>query len=85
MKMKKSVLFDQKNLKINIWKIKKYSKVKDHWPYIEKYRGAAHSIRNLKYNVSKKKPVAFHNGSNYDYYLVEVLKKKFTCLGENTE
>ena len=46
-------------------KDKKYCKVIDHCHYISKYKGAAHSIRNLKYNVPKRIPVVFHNGSNY--------------------
>ena len=34
--------------------------------------------------------MVFHNGYNYDYHfiikeLAEEFKKKFTCLGENTE
>ena len=38
----------------------------------------------------KKIPIAFHNGSNYDYHfiikgLAEEFKKQFTCLGENTK
>ena len=54
------------------------------------YRGAAHSICNLKYSVLKKIPIVFHNGSNYDYHfiikeLAEEFKKQFTCLGENNE
>ena len=35
-------------------KDKKYRKVRDHCRYAEKYRGAAHSICNLKYGVRKK-------------------------------
>ena len=57
---------------------------------MQKYRGAVHSICNLKYSVPKKIPVVFHNGSNYDYHfiikeLAEEFKKQFTCLRENTE
>ena len=49
-----------------------------------------HSICNLKNSVSKKIPVAFHNGSNCEYHfiikeLAKQFKKKITCLGENTE
>ena len=71
-------------------KDKKYCKNRDHCHYAGEYRGAADSICNLKYSVPKKIPVAFHNGSNYDYHfiikeLAEEFKKQFTCLGENTE
>ena len=61
-------------------KDKKYHKVGDHCHYTGEYRGAAHSICNLKY----------HNGSNCDYHfiikeLAKDFKKQFICLGENTE
>ena len=54
------------------------------------YKGAAHSIGNLKCCVPKKITIVFHNGSNYDYHfiikeLAEEFKKQFTCLRENTE
>ena len=29
-----------------------------------------HSICNLKYSVSKKNPIIFPNGSNYDYHFI---------------
>ena len=38
-------------------KDKKYCKVRDHCHYTGEYRGAAHSISNLKYCVSKKIPI----------------------------
>ena len=44
-------------------KDKKYCKVRDHCHYAWEYRGAAHSICNLKYSVPKKAPIAFHNVS----------------------
>ena len=71
-------------------KRKKYCKLRDHCYYTEEQRGLAHSIFNLKYSVPKKISIAFHNGSNYDYYfiikeLAGKFFKKFTCLGENTE
>ena len=49
-----------------------------------------HSICNLKYSVPKQIPIAFCDGSNYDYHfitkeLAEEGKKQFTWLGENTE
>ena len=53
-------------------KYKKYRKVRDYSHYTEKYKGAAHNICNLKYNlkysVPKKIPIIFHNQSNYDYH-----------------
>ena len=69
---------------------KKYRKVRDHCHYTGKYRGAAHSICNLRYKIPKEIPVVFHNGSIYDYYfiikqLVKEFKGSCDCLGENTE
>ena len=46
-----------------------YWKVRDHCHYTGKYRGAAHSICNLKFNVPNEIPVVFHDGLNYDYIL----------------
>ena len=71
-------------------KDEKYREVRDHCHYTWEYRGAAHSIYNLKYSVLKKIPIVFHNGSNYDYHfiikeLAEEFKKQFTCLGEHTK
>ena len=70
--------------------MKIYCKVRDHCHYTGEYRGAAHSICNLKYSVPKKIPVVFHNGCNDDFNFIlkevaEKIKKQFTCLGENTE
>ena len=45
-------------------------KVRDHCHYTGKYRGAAHSVCNLRYKISKKIPVVFHNGSAYDYHFI---------------
>ena len=69
--------------------IKNY-KVRDHCHYTGKYRGAAHSICNLRYKIPKEIPVVFHNGSTYDYHfiineLVKEFEGNFECLGENTE
>ena len=63
-------------------KDKRYCKHRGHCHYAVKYRGAAHSICNLKYSV-------VHNGSNYDYHfiikdLAEECKKLFICFGECT-
>ena len=71
-------------------KDKRYCQVKEYRYYTGEYRGALHSICNLKYSVPKKIPIVLHNGSNYDYHfiikkLAEKFKKQFTCLGENTE
>ena len=91
MKTEKSVIFVKKNLKNfkdKKFEDKKYRKVRDH--YTGEYRGAAHSICNLKYSVGKYIPIVFHNGFNSEYHFIikeftkEILKK-FTCLGENTK
>ena len=65
-------------------------KVRDYCHYTGKYRGAAHSVCNLRYKVVKEIPVVFHNGSAYDYhFIIKYLAREFTghfeCLGENTE
>ena len=67
-----------------------YQKVRDHCHYTERFRGAAHSICNLRYKTPKQIPVVFHNGSTYDYhFMIEELAKEFKGrlerLGENRE
>ena len=57
--------FKNKYLKHN-----KYRKVRDHYHYTGVCRGPVHSIYNLKHSVTKKIPIAFHNGSNYDYNFI---------------
>ena len=37
---------------------KNYRKVRDHCHYTGKYRGATHSIRNLRFNVPNEIPTA---------------------------
>ena len=76
----KKEFFDDKNKK----------KVRDGYHYTGKFRGAAHSVCNLRYKVSKEIPIVFHNGSTYDYHfiikkLAEEFEGEFECLGENTE
>ena len=90
MKMQKSDIFVEKNLRINTLKIKKYCKVGERFHYTGDYRGVQHSICNLKYSVSKKISIVLHNRSDYDYHfimkeLAEEFKKQFTSLGKNTE
>ena len=51
-------------------KDEKYFKIRDHCHHTGEYRGAAHSICNLKYSVTKTIPIVFHNGSNYDYHFI---------------
>ena len=53
-------------------------KVRDHCHYTGEYRGAAHSIWNLKCTVPKTIPTVFHNGSNYDYhFIIKELAEEF--------
>ena len=57
---------------------KLYHKVRDHCHYTGKFRGAAHSICNLRYKTPKEIPVVFHNGSTYDYhFIINKLAKEF--------
>ena len=55
---------------------KLYHEVRCHCHYTGKFRGAAHSTWNLRYETPKQIPVAFHNGSTYDYrFIVNKLAK----------
>ena len=47
-----------------LFRDKNYRKVRDHFHYTSKYRGATHSICNLKFNMPNEISVAFHRGSN---------------------
>ena len=71
-------------------KDKTYRQVRDHCHYTGKYRGAAHSSCNLKFNVPNEIPGVFYNGSSYDYhFVIKELENKFggklECLREDTE
>ena len=88
---------------LHLWKknTKKVIKKSDHSHYTGKYRGAAHSICNLKFSVPNEIPAVFHNGSNYFFFyfgsnyfsngsniikeLANKFEGKFKCLGENKE
>ena len=68
----------------------KLLEVRDHCHYTAKYRGAAHSICNLKFNVPNEIPAVFHSGSNSDYHFIikelgHEFEGQFECLGENKE
>ena len=83
----KKIFSTDKNDK-NVFKL--YHKVRDHCHYTGKFRGAAHSICNLRYKTPKEISVVFHNGSTYDYhFIIKQLAKEFDgqigCLGENAE
>ena len=65
-------------------------KVRGHCHYTGKYRGAAHSSCNLRYELPKEIPIVSHNGSTDDYhFIIRKLAKEFKgsleCLGEDTE
>ena len=44
-------------------------RVRDHCHRSGKFRGAAHEVCNLKYQIPKFFPVVFHNLSGYDIHL----------------
>ena len=60
----------KENLEDKYVKDEKYCGVRDHCHYAGEYRGAPHSICNLKYSVPKKIPIVFYNGPNYDHHLL---------------
>ena len=47
----------------------KDQKVKDHCHYTGIYRGAAHSLCNLRYRIPSYIPVVFHNLAGYDAHM----------------
>ena len=47
-----------------------YRKVRDHCHFTGKYRGAAHSICNSKFNVLNEIFIVLHNGSKNDYHFI---------------
>ena len=88
--IKQTVTSAKTKFEHNFPKDKNYRKVKDHFHFTGKYRGATHSICNLKCSMPKEILVVFDNGSNYDYhFIIKELAKdfegKFNCLGENIE
>ena len=57
---------------------KNYFKVRNYFHYTEEYRGAAHSICNLKYCEPKETSIVFHNGCNYHYhFIIKELTEEF--------
>ena len=83
-------MFQLNDSTIQIAKDKNHRKVTSHCHITGKYGGAAHDICNLRFNVPNEVPVAFHNGSNHDYYFIKKelankFKDKFECLGESTK
>ena len=63
-----NVIFEEKESKKKFKDIN-YRKVR-HCHYTGKYRGAVHSICNLKFKVPNEIPVFFNKGSNYDYHFI---------------
>ena len=58
--------------------------LKNHCYFMGKYRGATHSICNLKFNVPEEVPVNFHNSPNYNFIIKELANEfegQFECLG----
>ena len=82
---KKKFIFDKKS---NYYK--NFMKVRDHNHYTGKYRGAAHSICNLRYKIQKDIPVVTRDGRNNDFHLIITeLAKEFRaeihCIPEDKE
>ena len=64
-------------------------KVKDHYHYTGKPRGATHSKCNLNYKVPKDISIIIHNSSYDTDFIINQLAKEFkgevNCIGENME
>ena len=88
---KQNVCYIYKKISANDYdNYNKYQEVRYHCHYTRKFRGAAHSICNLRNKTPKKILVVFHNGFTYDYHFItNQLAKEFDvqlkCLGKNKE
>ena len=85
-KIKYTVTYTKKFTKYTI--DKNYHDVKDHCHNIGTYRGAPHSIFNLKYDISNEITVVFYNELNNHFIIRELVKQlqgEFNCLREKTE
>ena len=64
-------------------------RVRDHCHLSGKFRGAAHEVCKLKYNVPTFFPVVFHNLSSYDRHLfIKILGNSegdISCIPNNEE
>ena len=57
---------------------KEYHKVRNHCHYTGSFRGAAHSICNLRYKIPKEIPIVTHNRSTHDcHFIIKELAKEF--------
>ena len=69
---------------------RKICKVRDHCHYTDKDRVVSHSTCDLKHSVPKEIPVIFHNGLNYDIFIIikklgKYFEKEFDYLWGNIE
>ena len=68
---------------------KNKKKVGDHCHHTGKFRGAAHSKCNLRYNASKEIPVIIHNATYDTHFIINQLaiefKSELNCIGDNME
>ena len=68
--MQEVLTFMEKDSQKKFARDKNYQKVRGHCHFTAKYRGSAHSMYNLGFNVPNEIPVVFHNGLNYDYNFI---------------
>ena len=65
---------------------KSYGKVRDHCHFTGKYRGTAHSICNLRFNLLSKISLVFYKDSNYEYhFIIKELANEFEGQFERLE
>lgn len=67
-----------------------HSNTANHCHYTGKYRGAAHSICNLRYKENSYHPKVAHNEYVFDNLIIpkiagEYREREILCIGENTE
>ena len=82
--MQKFAIFVNENFEDKYGKDIKDHKVRYLCYYRGEHRGVAHSLCNLNYNIPKKIPIVFQDGSNYDYHFI-IKVKTFYLFRKNTE
>ena len=79
-----------RNPNVKIKKVRRDVRVRDHCHVTGKYRGSAHQVCNLNFQLTNKIPVVFHNLKGYDSHFImqeigDIVKKNVYIDDEGKE